>query len=654
MGRTRAVPKVKAKPKLRASQAQKKSNVTTGPKRPSRATRWRPVNHRFSLNQRTVIAYLFAPNGVRPPRTGDETLAALNLFKHIFHEKTGVGLQMLLEDWADSYNKTGEDMYNTRICKEAGEFTQVEIAAHRFALNHLERASIYTDIDIELDHIDMDFGKPADGEFDRPSTPLSGIERDVADAGFEFALGYVEEPVDRLCPTRQFYADQARHQNLVNLVSAGESTRSTLWRVGRTPSLPPVLQNGVFVRVDRNAQPAPAPMPQANQLPAIDEEVEEDAAGDEVAQGDGNGDDEDEDEQRDASERDDDNDHDGSEYGAPGDADGFRETHERDDQGDENFDMDDGHAQDDQAGVQGGFSNASGDEYHNNRLPSNDEQDAVSSIASPVSRLSVTPSIMETRYTPARREIQPIKREPRIQAALNAVAALQPIERIGFFKICFPKLSERQANQLTINTHTEVEQEWRRLRTIHRHMFTLQDALISSDSTFSMSYTRRLRMFHRSNFRDEWNGICFNRPLIFSTISVSDELYRRGGPLVRVHVTGTNLQEDVMICHNAFCTICIAPSRLPPSEDLALDLHSVPFVHANTIGYDRVFLREGGDGLGSVYLMDDGLCGLGVIPLAFVLDPEHHRIDTIDGVERSVKVCNPLLCEQCRLGDPAF
>jgi hypothetical protein len=310
---------------------------------------------------------------------------------------------MLLEDWAGSYNKAGEDLYNTRICKEAGEFTQVEIAAHRLALNHIERASIYTDIDIELDHIDMDFGKPTDGEFDRPSTPLSRIERDVADASFESALGYVEEPVDRVCPTRQFYAYQARHQNLVNLVSAGRSTRSTLWRVDRTPSLPPVLQNRVFVRVDRNAQPAPAPMPQANQLPAIEEEVEEDAAGDEVAQGDGNGDDEDEDEQRDASERDDDNDHDGSEYGAPGDADGFRETHERDDQGDENFDMDDGHAQDDQAGVQGGFSNASGDEYHNNRLSSNDEQDAVSSIASRVSRLSVTPNIMETRYKPAQR-----------------------------------------------------------------------------------------------------------------------------------------------------------------------------------------------------------------------------------------------------------
>jgi hypothetical protein len=59
------------------------------------------------------------------------------------------------------------------------------------------------------------------------------------------------------------------------LVSSGRSTRSTLGRVGHTPSVEPILQNGVFVRVDQNAQPAPAPVPQANQLPVIEEEGEE-------------------------------------------------------------------------------------------------------------------------------------------------------------------------------------------------------------------------------------------------------------------------------------------------------------------------------------------------------------------------------------------
>jgi hypothetical protein len=87
-----------------------------------------------------------------------------------------------------------------------------------------------------------------------------------------------------------------QHLNKVMLVSIGRSTRSTLGRVGRTPSVAPILQNGVFVRVDQNAQPAPAPVSQANQLPVIEEEGEEGGEEDEVAQNNGDGDDQDEDE----------------------------------------------------------------------------------------------------------------------------------------------------------------------------------------------------------------------------------------------------------------------------------------------------------------------------------------------------------------------
>jgi hypothetical protein len=367
MDRTRPAPKVQAKMKNNTSKVQKKSNATNGPKKASRATIIRPKNHRFSLKQRAVIAYLFASNSLNLSESDDD---ALRIFRNIFPDKTGVKTQMLIEDFSGLDKKAGTDVYNTRICKEYGTFTQDEIIAHRHAISEIERAAIRLGIDLDFDKlINADFGKPTDGEFTRVSTPLSRIERAVID-GYGQPIGWTEKPYNWTCPTKEYKRQVAENLNKVMLVSSGRSTRSTLGRVGRTPSVEPVLQNGVFVRVNRNAQHAPAPAPQANPLPIIEEEVDGDEEEEEGSQNNGEGDDQDEDEQGDTSEMEDDDDHDDLEYGAAGNEEDPDEIHEEHDQGGE---IGNRYDEDNRGGVYGVFFNVPEDENNNeaNRLTLN-------------------------------------------------------------------------------------------------------------------------------------------------------------------------------------------------------------------------------------------------------------------------------------------
>jgi hypothetical protein len=181
-------------------------------------------------------------------------------------------------------------------------------------------------------------------------------------------------------------------------------------------------------------------------------------------------------------------DHDDLEYGAAGNSENLDETHEDHDQGGEDFEIDNRYEGDNPGGVHGVYFNVPEDESDNDRLALNDEQDAMSSILRGFSRISMTPGIVGTGYTPAPQQVKPIKREPRIQAALDAIVALQPIERIEFFKICFPSMSDNEANRLTLIIHKKIEKEWLDLRTMHHYMFTLQDALTSDHSPLFLHF----------------------------------------------------------------------------------------------------------------------------------------------------------------------
>jgi hypothetical protein len=454
----------------------------------------------------------------------------------------------------------------------------------------------------------------------------------------------LKKPYDWTCPTREYYREEAGHLNKVLLVSSGRSTRSTLGRVGRTQSVRPILQNGVFVRVDQNAQPAAAFAPQANPLPVIEEEVEGDEEGDEGAQNNGEGDDQDEDEQGDTSEVEDDDDHDDSEYGGAGNEEDPDETHEEHDQGGE---IGNRYDEDNRGGVYGVFFNVPEDENGNDRLALNDEKDPMSSISRGVSRISMTPSVVETRHTPAQHQVRHVKREPRIQAALDAIHALEPIKRIEFSKICFSSMSENEANRFTLNTHTEIEKEWLDLRTMYHFMFTLQDALTSNHSPLSASYIPSLRIFHRNNLLNEWNGDHYNCPPAFKAIPPTDKLYNQGGPLFRIFNDETGLMEDIMTCNDAFCKICVV-SRVPPTENPEQNLHSMPFVHHRSLGCGFEDVRPEG-GQENLLFTGNGSSGFGSVLPTSACRPQLCGVIMIDQVQRFVVVCDSAKCQECQV-----
>jgi hypothetical protein len=270
----------------------------------------------------------------------------------------------------------------------------------------------------------------------------------------------------------------------------------------------------------------------------------------------------------------------------------------------------------------------------------------MSSISRGFSRISMTPSVVETRHTPGQHHVRPVKREPRIQAVLDAIHALEPIKRIEFFEICFPSMSHNEANLLTLNTHTKIKKEWLDLRTMYHYMFTLQDALTSDHSPLSASYVPSLRMFHRNSLLNEWSGDHYNCPPAFMAIPPTDKLYKQGGPLFRIFNDEAGLMKDIMACNDAFCKICVV-SRVPPPENPEQNLHSMPFVHHRSLGYGFEDARPEG-GQENLLFTGNASTGFGSVLPTSACRPNFCGVIMIDRVQRSVVVCDSARCEECQ------
>jgi hypothetical protein len=63
-------------------------------------------------------------------------------------------------------------------------------------------------------------------------------------------------------------------------------------------------------------------------------------------------------------------------------------------------------------------------------------------------------------------------------------------------------------------------------------------------------------MYHRIAVRHQQNSNGFNRPPISSDIPPTEEMYKYGGPIVRVAVLKISAIKDIMVCNNAFSSMC--------------------------------------------------------------------------------------------------
>lgn len=489
-------------------------------------------------------------------------------------------------------------------------------------------------------------GLPTDGPILHPSPSLSQLPRGTASDGQILPLGWQRMPADWNDPTAQWYHDEASLKRKAMRFHDRVHTRAALNRVARTPSMTPVVQNGPFVPNDGSRPSSPTPGPAPLQLPgtlsqlggrqagaALQAQLLSAAAAINRPAGRGatsiairlpaiGEEDEDEDEEEDGEDNECDEDEedveeDGNDVEEA--ADNAHDESEEEQEGVDNGEFDDADAVVNEEADAGAGGDENSKELNNTEIVEGQEKiiqepqtegdiltvpdnggdvnqnagatgvEKSQDIFRSLKRLSIfTPTTtMEEHRGQAQPLTEPFKRESHTQATLDSFNALLPAQRIGFFKIAFPSLKDAEANQLTLNTHAEIQSAWFRLHTTYKSMFIfnniLNNILTSPDSPPSASYTPRLLMFHKLLVQSKWGGAFYEHPPVFAAIKPTDPLYKRGGPVIRVWVGERGVFEDIMICNDAFCELCAGFSGVPPTENAEQDLHDVPFVHSDAL-----------------------------------------------------------------------
>jgi hypothetical protein len=179
-------------------------------------------------------------------------------------------------------------------------------------------------------------------------------------------------------------------------------------------------------------------------------------------------------------------------------------------------------------------------------------------------------------------------------------------------------------------------------------MFVLDEALTSPDSPLSPFYVPRLLMFHRTGLMLMANDNGYDRPLTFSAISPAEDFYKCGGPLTGVSVKETDSVEDIMICNDAFCSICSVLFETPATGDPDFDLGILPFLHTR-------FLDTANTSLKDVTGQPDAGFEVGKFKdLTVVFHSCARRADAVnvmsfDGYQRLVALFDPGQCEKCKV-----
>jgi hypothetical protein len=179
-------------------------------------------------------------------------------------------------------------------------------------------------------------------------------------------------------------------------------------------------------------------------------------------------------------------------------------------------------------------------------------------------------------------------------------------------------------------------------------MFDLDDALKSPYSPISPSYVPPLRMYHRAVVYHLRNGNGFNRPPAFSNIPPTEEIYKYGGPIVRVAVPENAAIEEIMICNNAFCSMCSLFQGSPATGDPDYNLHNLPFIHAKYIDAGNMSIIAPGS-LTDTQFEAGGSRDLAAVPEKTLRGAEAINLLFSDGHHRTAIVCDAEKCNKCRV-----
>jgi len=600
---------------------------------------------------------------------------ASSLFNLIFKNKT-LTPKMLRENWATHKNKKGGNMYIDRIIKPAGTFTREEIVASEEAATQIRKAweELGFELPVDVEMMEEDTGPPIDATVLHPTTPLSRLPRGVVD-GHVFPLGYQPQPADYVDATTLWYEDDDSVRRRVCMYPGeGPHThRQVNQYVTRTPSVEPRIVRNTFRPVAsghsddsdlegqaeerriRRAQPPAAEQqryaqkqsrrerekqkralvshgraaqPRDSRLERI-EESDEEEADDEQDLDDGG--------ENDSEEEEDEN------NGGPFDAvdPGQHTTN------DHQFNMVD-LPQEEKRMLNENHHSASGSR---NTRDSDDGQFEIVKRMSPSMRAT---SISDTNDPPARTSAavnaQQVEEDRYIIPTLKAMLNLSPTKRIEIFRAAFPTVKDHEVNKFSFRTHAEIKHAWHHHRH-HPHMFDYDDALTSPDSPLSPLYVPRIRLFHRFAVRSLPSGDAdvYKRPAIFNAVPPTEDIYKCGGPVMHVVVEDSNGIEDILVCNDAFCSMCAFSQAQPPTGDPDYNLGSMPFVHTKELDIENMALKYAG-GPGDVGFVAGGIWELTAVPGKELRRAVAVEVLFLDGHSRPTVVCDQDKCDECKAG----
>jgi hypothetical protein len=634
-----------------------KPTATPRPRGISRATTGTKhgKNHRLTLKQRNVVRCLMSPAKLNMSPTQESTV-----FNYIFRNRS-LTPKMLREDWPTRKNKKGGNMYIDRIIKCAGTFTREEIVAGEEAVSHIRNACDRLEIELPEDfEMDEDMGDPTDATVLHPTAPLSRLPRGIIN-GEAMALGYQPEPDNYVKSSDLWQEDDTSFRRRVAMCPGeGVHTRRQVNQyVPRTPSVEPRVVRNTFVPVApgdskdsdlegqaeerriQRTQSAPAEqqryadeqarrdrarqkrgiMPQGRTQPRrtalgriVEHDEEEDSSED-----DGNDSDEEEDENNDGH---------FNAVDAEQDAASNHESNPVD-------------LEDDEETVHG-LANPNMSDSGSGELELVPE---VADMAHQFEIISVSEKNDPSRKPSIAEQRQQIKGDQYVLPVLKAMLKLPHEKRVECFRAAFPKLKEHEVKKFHFRSSAEIKDVWH-LHRNHDKIFDLDDALKSSDSPLSPSHVPRLRVYHRFVVSRHKNGIGYNRPAPFSAIPPTEDIYKCGGPIMRVAVANPDTIEDIMICNHAFCFDCASEQSQPPTCDPDYNLHGMPFIHAKYMNKEDMSIF-GASGLTYSLFEASGLRDLTALPEKALRDAEPLNILFLGGYRRNAIVCDPEKCEKC-------
>jgi hypothetical protein len=577
-----------------------KTTATPRPEGISRvsATNKHGKNHRLTLKQRNVVRNLMAPNKLNMTASQASTI-----FNYIFRNRS-LTAKELREDWATRNNRKGGNMYIDRILKHAGNFTREEIVASGEAVAQIRNAC--DNLEIELPgnvEMDEDMGDPTDATVLHPTAPLSRLPRGVID-GDRIVLGYQPKPEGWVRATTLWEEDDRSIRRRVKMCGEGVHTRRQVNQyVPRTPSVEPRVVGNTFLPVApgdsddsdlegqaemrriQRAQSAPAEQQRCAQEQQRRDQARQNRASvpRALAEQARSGfmsriEEEDEDEEED------------DEDNAGGESDDDSGQEDEDNNGGFNaVDAEQDESNDHQFNLADLLENEE-TPINNTRHSRSGEMGVVDNTLRKMSDQFRAVSVSETNTSVralAAAQAQQIKEDHYALPVLEVLITLSLAKPIEVFRAAFPTLKDHEVGKFNFRSCEDIQAVWH-LHRGHPKMFDLDDALKSTYSPILPSYVPRLRMYHRAVVYHLRNGNGFNRPPTFGEIPPTEEIYKYGGPIIRVAVPENAAIEEIMICNNAFCSMCSFFQGSPATGDPDYNLHNLPFIHARYINAENM------------------------------------------------------------------